>query len=764
MVEHLRDNSYYGIPPQEELEKQKLWLDGIEAMLMSYRKYEPNRQLINEFLDANFEFNVYEHYAFVLTQDLMVRMQCGITQKDKQFNVDYFRILYKFYMMFNESIKCSFHREFVDEWQYHKIDYCPYYETCIPDFKEKLEKILDAVSLNLEEVEPQAMEDLRWSLLVSPVTTLLKWFQRVIKIRSQAAFDFTNTLCRSVGALFYDRDLKIYHNELETDKVEPLLAVVIRRFICCCRCEPTDEDDWFTLAHLIISFGKGDKPLLNCWTLLEVMLNELYTMNRTPISSIEMLSGVAALILEPENEIPSEYKFATSMRTQRAENLWLTPTIVDMLLKLMSEYHENKNSVDVIENSKLMLKYIGIRLQKKGAKFDQETKDHLMKTMTGMPWYVQYSVSTWYSLVDVNKRRIPTAIFKAIYPNSEMIKVEDKSSESTKKKPEGTVTSHEVVFEEIKVESEPEIPEVDLPEAYLRSIVELGIFDPECAYQLLCIEPTVRFQPTDLELLVKKLLVECYNANIGLRQIDHVRSMLAMILEVFDTTGILDYDNIVEPLIAKLSAPVIKPEWPVWTHNLMKSVPMEALKPLVKSVSKPPWPPIEGQQSFSIWTPRNRANQTQEPDKTHSIAQNIRENSQEGPYGRYVFKPSKKAPKAVSAVTLKAPVGPGFPSTPSNVLAEVTDARIPVGSSGAASSSNSEYSHCYGSSPSSGSVKSPVSRARSVASATSTATSNSETKKKAALLKIIDGIKEMNKIYGTTTEDAPNVEEDDRER
>lgn len=656
--------------------------------------YNPNEELINRVLKKTFDFHLYEHYEYNIVLDLMAAsFQIGISQKQEKFAVYYFRVLYKCYMMCSEANKITFHNEFVKEWQHLNTafnnDYALYYEKIIPNFQRSLQNLLNAVFNNLEKVQLNVEENLRYSIVVCPVTTLMKLVERVIMSRSPVAVDFTNNLCRSVSTLFYDREMKMHHTEHETDRKEPLLAVVIRRFISQLRCKQSEKDDWLALAHLIISFSKGEKPLLNCWCLLEVLLNELYTRNRTPTESVEMISGISALILDPDNDTPSVYCWALSMRAQPERNVLLTPSVVVMLLTLMQEYHESKESLDVIENAKHMIKFIGVRMCSQDSQFDKETKDCLVQAMRGMPWYVQYCVNEWHNLS--NKRRVPAAIFE--YAKSVNIKIGDEDNlkerhenRSQEYEPDIAIDNEEM-FEKIHDESEPETSKLELPEAYLQCIMELGLFDPECAYNLLCVKTTVQFNPPDLPPLIENILKRCYNIKMGLHQIEHVRSVLIMILEAFDSSHVLDHKLIAESVLEVLPLPVINSKLANLTHHLLKSVTIVALAPKIAIPGSDTdrqtygaFDQLPSQATAEMNADRERRrsqrqkNRNRSSEKYNNEAQKLREVwakehtienpcYPQAPSTGSVLKKRGKAPRAITAVRSKKSIVPVSTST-----------------------------------------------------------------------------------------------------
>ncbi|CAO4361185.1 unnamed protein product [Caenorhabditis nigoni] len=624
----MTDNNNFGLPPQKELDVQKKWLAEVDKMLKSYKHYTPDKRLINYFLETDFDFEIYEYYAYDLTLDAMSCFQAGITQPKQEFNVDYFRCLRKLYMICPEANKITFQREFVKEWQYYSVDHSPYFETIVVDFHSTLAELIDLISEDCANVEKSVAEEFRWLLLVSPVTVLLKLFSRVIK--NPSMIDFTLQICNSVDTLFHDRLLKIFHNEFETDKVESLLAVVFRRFVCCCRCEATGETEWENLGKLAIALCKGEKPLFNSWLLLDVVLNEIYTPNRVPTKSVEVLTKLAADILAPENQTPMIFEFTSSVRTKPEKRVLLTPSIIDMLLKLMTEY--NQMSPKIVNNCKEVLRGISVRMRKQNVDFDEETSSYILERLNGMPWWVEYTMCTWIDALNVEKRRIPEVVFKVIYPETaekeqeeEERKYDTADETSDNEEQETQQENQRSEYEKFRlIKSEEPITGDNIPAAYIRSIIELGLFDAESVLELLHTKTNLSFELSDLKEVVKNTLKACYLKEMGMSQLENVRIVVMQVLEVFDNSSVDDHENITRSLADSLPVPVPKEDFPKWTHNIKKSI---IIPPLVESTEKPnaSWPPNEDSKTISKGKLRAevrkiRAGQRLEREKLMSLA------------------------------------------------------------------------------------------------------------------------------------------------
>lgn len=715
------DNSYYGLPPQEQLEQQKVWLAQIDKMFKSYKDYKPNRALVDYFLRTNFDFEIYDYYAYDLTLDAMSYFQAGITQRKKEFNVDFFRCLRKLYMMCPEANKITFQKEFVKEWQYYPIDYCPYFETIIPRFFDHLKDLLDKISEDPANVENEDFEELRWYLLVSPVNVLLRLFQRVIK-KPSTMIDFTLKLCKSVAVLFHDRPLKIYHNEYEVQKVEPLLCLVIRRFICCCRCEATPESGWEAIAKMAIEFCKGENPLMNAWVLLDMTLNEIHSPTRSPTKSMVILTGLAADLLAPENMTPFDFTFAASMRTQPKEKLFLAPTIIDSLLKLMTDFHQKK-SLFVVENCKRTLKGLSVKMREQNVQFDEETQYHILEVLQGMPWWVEYTMSTWFDALNVEKRRIPNAVFKAIYPDLEgsaKVKKEEKDEDAYDTADE-TEDEEEEVEEEESTEDEKfyllrsDEPIVDAPFEYVRCIMQLGLFDAESALELLHTKTSLQFKLDELRQIIQAILEESYLKKIGMNRLTDARLFVLEILEVFDGSTLTEHENVARSLIDVLPVPKPKEDFPKWTHNIVKSVDIQSLaKPL--TAFREPWPPTDANY-VHVSQSKIRTEQQRHREqlmklavaKISNLAKEHRETfSREGPLESWNC-PQPPPPPAEPTYITESPVKCCSSSSSSSPTSSSSSSPNDSTSSSGSSSPQSTSSSSSSSSPTSTSSNTPAS-------------------------------------------------------
>ncbi|CAA97420.1 Protein edg-1 [Caenorhabditis elegans] len=639
----VENKSSYELPDQKTLDMNKEWVQELEDIFYSYKKYDVNKVRVQQFLDRRSDFLVYDFYTSNLSMDAMQYFQAGVTQKDVGLSKDYILLMRKLYSMLTEPSKQFFQEQFVKEWQYHEIDYTPYFETLVPRFREKIARLLDEIVKNPEEVDDDVQEELRWHLLFSPVTTLLDIFTRCLK--NFEITGFCLNVCLKVPQLFFDRPLKIYHTEYETDRVESLMALVFRRLIFNKRWVDTSDEEWSNLEQLARVICSGQEPsLMSAWPLLEVVLCELYTQNRTPMISVEVLSEIAVKIVENFDNL----KYATSARTKPAENVLLTPSIICFLLNIIVD--ENVSNT-VIENCKMILKAIGQNMEQP---FDAEAKSYLTsKVLKEFPWTLEFAISTWFKALEVEKRRIPSAVYKAI--NAEMketfdertfdieesetvdqsINEEDEercstlSSESSVKtaisidhksdtavdnlemnqlhlspKPKASVEAVKsckpafvaVIFEEIPPETDQNIsvfedPTIEVLTEYLDCIITMGVFDISCADELMR-HSSVTFESSEqLEKVMKTAFEENFEiANAGPQRIKEISGK---ILEVFGSTSSeSDHDRIASSIIELIPTEEYEKTGPRWSHDIKKS---EIIQPLVIPVEATleSWPPAE---------------------------------------------------------------------------------------------------------------------------------------------------------------------------
>ncbi|CAB60972.1 Edg1 TPR repeats region domain-containing protein [Caenorhabditis elegans] len=625
------------LPDKKTLDMNKEWVQELEAIFYSYRNYDVSKIRVQQFLDRSSNFLIYDFYTSNLSLDATQYFQAGITQKDVGLSKDYILLMRKLYSMLTEPSKQFFQEEFVKEWQFHEIDYTPYFETLVPRFREKVASLLDEISKNPKEVDDDFQEELRWHLLYSPATTLMEMFTQCLK-----NFDIAGIcieVCQKVPQLFFDRRLKMYHTEYETDRVESLMALVFRRLILNKRWVDTSNEEWRNLEQLARVICSGKEPaLMSAWALLDVVLCELYTENRIPMISVEVLSEIAAKIVENFDNL----EYATSARSKPADKVLLTPSIICFLLNTIDDANVSNT---VIENCKMILKAIGQSMKQP---FDDEAKSYLTsEVLRKFPWPVEFACSTWFKSLEVEKRRIPSAIYKAVNgaieetfdersgifgqsdnkgdaercssPSSQSsvktaISIGDKSGTAVDNlkmnelnlSPMSAETVEDEkscksalvaeIFEEIPLETDQNISVFEDPlevlTEYLDYIITMGVFDVSCANELMC-HSSVTFESTEqLEKVMKKAFEE--NFEIAKAGPQRIREICAKILEVFaPSSSESDHDRIASSLIEVIPTEKYEDTGPRCTQDLKKS---EIIQPLViipDKTSMERWPPTE---------------------------------------------------------------------------------------------------------------------------------------------------------------------------
>lgn len=582
------------LPEPEMLQKQKEWTRKVQEMLLGYKQYKPNRELIDLFLTETFDFKIYNMFGHEIILNLIQYFQAGVTQPHLDLCISYFKIIKKVYTMLTEINKRVFHKHFIIEWQHHPIDYSPYFETLIPRYQDKIKELLDEIAENPQNVDNYVREEIRFLVLVTPVSTLLKICSRAIK--NPALGPFVNAACYDVPELFSDnRQLSIWHNEYETTKLEPLLAVVFRRLIFNSRLTATSNKQWNSIEQMALRFCEGDKPLLGCWVMLDLVLCEIYTSNRVPTKSIEVLTGIASRLLSPANNVEFDWTFATSLRAQPAEKVFLTPAIIVTILDLMKEYHEKKNH-EVVENCKSILQCLGNRMREENAEFDEETKVYLMEKLNDFPWWIEYAMSTWFWALNVVKRRVPSGFFKALCLKEEE---DDHDAETPQEDAEDTSDQDPASDKPVKISDKfKAIPEaledlnVPLPELYLRAILEIGLFDLECALELLHTKSSINFNEfMELEQLAMKLVKESFFVKMGLIGYEDARILLLQVLEIFFETQAVEGETVVKNILGQANPSKANDDTPSWTQELSQSLIIQPLRKTEKYVI--PWPPAK---------------------------------------------------------------------------------------------------------------------------------------------------------------------------
>lgn len=285
---------------------------------------------------------------------------------------------------------------------------------------EKLEKTPRVTAKIKNEVFKYCFIDrtgylqINWYTLVSPQNTVQELL--CLSINNPRLIPLVVNLCRRIPSLFYDRKLKVArrHNEIVEEK---LLMVALRKIIEKGRLNWTEGALWDNLEPLVLELSKQtfhEKALLSKESLLDSMLRELCSRNRTPMKSVETIARITNSILDVQSKVPFQIKLATSMRDQAEEGLFLTPSIFLYLLRLLRSL--GTTSVKALESTKGVLKSIGARMKEENRVFDEETRKQLLEgELYYEEWWIEYCMSTWFfSALKITKRRLPSGIYSLL--------------------------------------------------------------------------------------------------------------------------------------------------------------------------------------------------------------------------------------------------------------------------------------------------------------------------------------------------------------
>uniref|UniRef100_A0A8R1DQ71 Edg1 TPR repeats region domain-containing protein n=1 Tax=Caenorhabditis japonica TaxID=281687 RepID=A0A8R1DQ71_CAEJA len=477
----------------EELDIQKAFVQKAEKLFKSFRKYNPNKVLLEQIISKPHNFTIFEFYGSNILHDMADYFQAGITQQSETDSQNFMIFVKKLYMMLTDRQKHKFQAKFIVVWQKFKVDYSSFFEKVSKDFHKILTHNFDILMETEEEVQDSVLQEIRWAILLSPAATFVKMLLRAA--RAPHIIPSVLKICRMVSEL-YGQKLKMWHSQFEVDTPEPLLCAVFRRLIFEGRASFKTTEEWENVDLISIAFLEHElidhencttfPPLMKSADLLDVILCQLCSPNRTPTKSIDIISRICNRILEPENLESPDLRFATSIRDQPVDGLFLTPTIIHKLLKLGEEFYGK--SQNITENLYHSLKSIGFKMREKEVVFDEETYELILESdLQQAPWWLEYAMLTWFGpALGVRKRRLPTEIFQALSEDS------DRDEE----------------FEEIHTEEE--IENSNSPaEVYFFKLFQLALVDVSAAAELFhrgCTLP--RLHDVDLTELLERVMWE----------------------------------------------------------------------------------------------------------------------------------------------------------------------------------------------------------------------------------------------------------------
>ncbi|CAI2349324.1 unnamed protein product [Caenorhabditis sp. 36 PRJEB53466] len=458
----------------EGIAEQKEIAEKIETVMKSYKKYAPDTDLLRSLLAQKCDFIFYEFYSGNIARDMSERFQAGITQRNEEANRDYMCFLRKLYSLFTEKHKALFAQLLLGQWQKFNTDYTPYFESICRDFDDILSSAL--LKLTADENALEVVDPIRWSIIISPPASCVKMlFQSLLRPEIMPT---VLGICHSIPMYFHERPLRMWHTEFEVDQLEPVMTAVLRRLIFKCRSETMEAAQWDNLETLALALcdpnAPDPGPLMDHHSVLTVVLADLYTPNRIPAKSVELLVRIAARILNAASGMPFNKQFAVSRREQPKESLFMTPTIIHLMLQLIRDYAQSEERI--VAAAVQCLKSIGARMSEVFAVFDEETRERLIGELAELPWWIEYAFFTWFSSVlKPESRRVPHAVLVALLSENEQF------------------------------EAKPGTEHCDL----LTSLVELALFDVDCATELLHECSLIKIDGKVVESLTKALAESC---------------------------------------------------------------------------------------------------------------------------------------------------------------------------------------------------------------------------------------------------------------
>uniref|UniRef100_A0A1I7UYT9 ANK_REP_REGION domain-containing protein n=1 Tax=Caenorhabditis tropicalis TaxID=1561998 RepID=A0A1I7UYT9_9PELO len=450
----------------EDEGKKKQFVAKTEKVLSNYRAKNPDYKTMRELVENQGNFRLEGIYCdnlieeFISVWDTAIDLETEHSDKKYSFGA----LLRKVFMMMTDKRKNDFAIKLFDKYKQDSNDVLPCLENFVENFQAGLTKAINDLPLdsnvlsNKMELFEEKKDPIMWYLFISPAYTVQQLL--TICVDNKGYIPIIGRIFRSIPTLF-ERSISVTSLRSEKMKKEKLLITLLHKVFRIGRTTWTTGSQWENAAMITMSCAKErkrkegqlarpeDKALLDPFSLLNFALTELLEENRKPQKSVEVFVKILQRLLANNNNmrIYTNYRFANSF-TDDGENVLPTPIIIQLMFDLLIEY--DGQSIEICDSAREILKSIGGRLKNDEVIFDGDTCVYLTEgNFNSAPWWIKYSIYTWFSMSLGNpKKQIPSGVFKTI--------------------PEQFLDE----FEQIKSEEMSTVPD-----CYLRSLFELGLFD-----------------------------------------------------------------------------------------------------------------------------------------------------------------------------------------------------------------------------------------------------------------------------------------------
>ncbi|CAL2032809.1 unnamed protein product [Caenorhabditis brenneri] len=506
----------------EEEGKKTQFVSMAEKVLSNYRAKNPDYKTMRVLINTERKFQLEGIYCDKLINEFISVWDMAIDYETEKPEHKYLftGLLKKIFIMMSDQRRNDFAIKLFDKYNQDSNDVLPCLENFVENFQigfteavNQLPVDSNAISNNLELYE-KIKAPIVWYLFISPAYTVQQLLNMCVD--NKGYIPTVSRIFRTMPTLF-ERLVKVTPLPFEDGKKEKLLITMLHRVFMIGRTTWKSATQWEHAAMMTVSFAKErkrkegqperneDKALIDPFSLVNFALSQIFE-SRKPAKSVEIFVKLLQRVLANNNNarMLTNYRFANSF-SDEGDNVLGTPIIIQLMFDLLMEF--DGQSLDVCDGAREILKSIGGRMEHDNTVFDTDTRKYLTEdNFNSAPWWIKYSIYTWYSsALQKPKRQVPSGVYKTI--------------------PEQFLDD----FEQIKSEDESTVSD-----CYMRSLFELGLYDVDLAIDLLNYGYGVKFEQNVLEKMALAL-VDSYGKKMARRNGGlHIGKLISAMLKMFD--------------------------------------------------------------------------------------------------------------------------------------------------------------------------------------------------------------------------------------
>ncbi|CAD6192001.1 unnamed protein product [Caenorhabditis auriculariae] len=497
------------------------FLKSFEFCFKQLEKENADLKSISSFIQKPTDFILDDNDAYSTFQRLIDIYPQVVDGKNEVNQKAFAKVLQKVFQMVPQDVKEKTNEKlldwYVNEGNRHLPDLSPFVENFDEGLSDAINQIGDHNDIiNNSARFEETREKLLWYLFASPALTIERMLLQCLD-NKEIVPGVVKTM-RCFPSLYRKEFVDVY--EGKDDKPKPLLVFVLMHIFL------TQENRWlnfeqqqnfsYVALSLIkkrkikakddaVSSGTTEEVFLYAVDLIvHFILPNLVTFHFKPMKMEILLTILLRTFSGPLTK-NTQFVWATESGQQGGECECVpTPELLGIVLETLIYYDQHESSIS--ETCREIIKQVGALLNEEEVVLEEGARNFLLGRMNKSPWWLKFSVtSSLHSAMGSPKLQIPSGFYNAL---------------SLEQQEE---------FDEIATDSK-----ASSAECFLRSFMELGLFDVDLAILQLRKGVATKMRDEDLMEKIALALVDSCGRPFAKKRIPGITELLKQLILILD--------------------------------------------------------------------------------------------------------------------------------------------------------------------------------------------------------------------------------------